>query len=149
MKIQHVLVATDLSDASFRACAPVQEFAQAQGARLTLLHVVHSLSVTPHGAPLAPAVPPPDLDKHVEEARKALAGQIELQGWSKDTALEVEVGDDIADAVRDYVAAHDVDLVAVSTHGRTGFRHLVLGSVAESILRHSQVPVLVFPNPVA
>ena len=51
----------------------------------------------------------------------------------------------VAEAVTQYADTHDVDLIALTTHGRTGIRHLVLGSVAESILRHSHVPVLCFP----
>jgi nucleotide-binding universal stress UspA family protein len=37
-------------------------------------------------------------------------------------------------------------LIALSSHGRSGFRRLVMGSVAEAVLRHARVPVLVFPR---
>ena len=49
MKIQHILVTTDLSVEAERAFPPVQELAKAQGARVTLLHVVPALTVAPHG----------------------------------------------------------------------------------------------------
>ncbi|MFT5462408.1 MAG: nucleotide-binding universal stress UspA family protein [Planctomycetota bacterium] len=39
-----------------------------------------------------------------------------------------------------------MDLIALSSHGRSGFRRLVLGSVTEQILRHTSVPVMVFPR---
>jgi nucleotide-binding universal stress UspA family protein len=48
--------------------------------------------------------------------------------------------------VVDYAQQNDVDLIAMSTHGRTGFRHLALGSVAEAIIRHATVPVITFPR---
>lgn len=146
MKVNHIVVATDLSDLSFDACEPIREFAKEHSAKLTILHVVHMLSAVPHGAPLAPAVPPPDIDYNVRSARETLEKQRERRDWG-DVELAVEIGDDIAETVRDYAKDNDVDLVCVSTHGRTGFRHLVLGSVAEAILRHSKVPVMVFPNP--
>ncbi len=53
----------------------------------------------------------------------------------------------VAEAVADYANENDFDLIAISSHGRSGFRRLILGSVAEAILRHSHVPVLVFPRP--
>ena len=45
-----------------------------------------------------------------------------------------------------YAESEGFDLVAVSTHGHSGFRRLIMGSVAEKILRHVHVPVLVFPR---
>jgi nucleotide-binding universal stress UspA family protein len=59
---------------------------------------------------------------------------------------EVISGQRIPDAINHYAAAHDVDLIALSTHGRTGWRHLALGSVAEAVLRQAEVPVITFPR---
>ena len=55
---------------------------------------------------------------------------------------EGNVGDEILSAAE----ARRCDLIAMSTHGRSGFQRLVLGSVAEGVLRHSDVPVLFFPR---
>ncbi|MCA9721025.1 MAG: universal stress protein, partial [Gemmatimonadetes bacterium] len=49
-------------------------------------------------------------------------------------------------AIAEYARTHEVDLIAMSSHGRTGFRHLVLGSVSEAVIRHADRPVLVFPR---
>jgi nucleotide-binding universal stress UspA family protein len=49
--------------------------------------------------------------------------------------------------IRSYVADHDVDLVVVGTHGRTGFDRYVLGSVAEALVRTAPVPVLTVRGP--
>ena len=103
--------------------------------------------MAPHGAPLAPAITPPDTSSHVEQARAVLEEQRTLLGEGVDVEVEVLAETSVPKTVAHYAAAHDVDLIALSTHGHTGFRHLVLGSVAESILRHSEVPVLTFPQP--
>jgi nucleotide-binding universal stress UspA family protein len=53
--------------------------------------------------------------------------------------LEVELGDPVETILRHTAG---MDLVVISTAGRTGLRHLVIGSVAERIVRHSPIPVL-------
>jgi len=146
MKIRHILLTTDLSQEAVRAFVPITALARELGARITLLHVVPDLTVTPHGAPMAPRQSAPDLPEQVHDARQELERQRTLLGVGAEATVEVITGDDVAVAVTDYASKHDVDLVALSTHGRTGFRHLVLGSVAEAILRHSTVPVLCVPR---
>jgi len=54
----------------------------------------------------------------------------------------VEYGPSIPRAIRSYIEDHDVDLVAVGTHGRTGLERYLLGSVTERLVRTSPVPVL-------
>ena len=146
MKIDHVLVTTDLSPDALRPLKPIAALARSLGARVTLLHVVQDLSVLPHGAPLAPAISPPDLARELERGRRELQKQRDALG--RDLVLELDVvsGNDTAQAIVDYAKEHRADMIALSTHGRTGFRHLVLGSVAEAVLRRSTVPVVVFPR---
>lgn len=146
MNIRHVLVTTDLSPDSLRPCEPIADLARRLGARITLLHVVQDLRVAPHGAPLAPGMSAPDLEREKESARRALEEQRSTFG--ADLAVEPAVvsGNDTAQAIDDFAKKNGVDLIALSTHGRTGFRHLALGSVAEAVLRRSPVPVVVFPR---
>jgi nucleotide-binding universal stress UspA family protein len=146
MKIDHILVATDLSPESLRPCAPVSGLARQVGARITLLNVVQDLRVAPHGAPLAPAMSAPDVDRDIHHAKLALEEQRATVDADLDVKLDVVADNDTAQAIVDYAKKHQVDLIALSTHGRTGFRHLALGSVAESVLRRSPVPVVVFPR---
>lgn len=146
MKIRHILLTTDLSDASNRPCEPVAALAAQHGARITMLHVVADLQIAPHGAPLAPPVSAPDVSGRVKEAREAVRREIEALKWDVECSADVIAGAEIGDAVAKYAREHDVDLIALSTHGHTGFRRLVLGSAAEEILRHAPVPVLAFPR---
>ncbi|MGB0685369.1 MAG: universal stress protein, partial [Planctomycetota bacterium] len=75
----------------------------------------------------------------LEKLRPLLGADVEVECA---TTLSTEFGR----AVADYAADHGCDLIIMSTHGRTGFRRLVLGSVAEAVLRHSPVPVLCVPR---
>ena len=51
---------------------------------------------------------------------------------------------DRARAILDFAEANDVDLIAMSTHGRRGIGRLVAGSVASSVLHHAKVPVMMY-----
>jgi nucleotide-binding universal stress UspA family protein len=88
----------------------------------------------------------PDLGEDIAGARRALEGQRASLGAGLEIGLDVATGNDTAQAIAEYAEEHAVDLIALSTHGRSGFRHLALGSVAEAVLRRSRVPVLVFPR---
>lgn len=147
MKFSHILLTTDLSDESLRAFAPAADLARESGAKLTLLHIVQDVQVAPHGAPLAPPVSAPDVGNLVDAARQRLNDQKALLGSGIEVDCDVSASPDIAERVASFAKEHDCDLIALSTHGRSGFRRFVLGSVAEAILRHAHVPVLCFPRP--
>lgn len=147
MKIAHILVATDLSQESMSCISPVAELARSVGARITLLHVLDTLEPIPHGAPFAPPLQEVGTSGTMESARTRLEERRKAFGSGIDLRVDLVSGADTAEQITQYAVAHDVDLITVATHGRTGFRHLVLGSVAEAVIRHSRVPVLVFPRP--
>lgn len=146
MKIQHVVIPTDLSSEGQRPCGPVVAFARNIGARITLLHVVQDYRFVPHGAPFAPAVSMPEVSEDVRAAQTSLEAQARELGAGPEVKIEVITAEKTAEGICAYAKAHGADLIALSTHGRTGLRHLALGSVAEAVLRHSEVPVLAFPR---
>ncbi len=150
MKITNVLLATDLSEESERPYAEVAQLAERFGATVTLLHVLEDVITTGHGAPLvAPISSPlclPDrdevcelLEQHAAKLRASVDAKCEVK-------CDVIGGIRVAEAITKYAGEHGVDLLAVSTHGRSGFRRMMMGSVAELVVRHSPVPVLVFPR---
>ena len=147
MNVRHVLLTTDLSTEATRPYEPVRELAKALGARVTLMHVVLDLQITPHGAPFAPAISSPDLGKELQSANEEMAKLREAFGADVEVSTEVIAAPDVAKGICAWAKKHDVDLIAISTHGRKGWRHLALGSVAEQVLRHSDVPVLSFHRP--
>lgn len=145
MKLKHIVISTDLSEASCQALQPAVELARENRAKLTLLYVLEEVYIAPHGAPLVPPVTPITSDEREKAASKALADWRTKLGV--EAHIEVLSADDIAQAISKYTLEKQADLLCVATHGRTGFRHLVLGSVAESIIRNSKIPVLIFPQP--
>lgn len=136
--LEKILIPLDGSPLADRIIAPLQPtLAQAE---VTLLGVVPSW-ILPLDHP--PGQNPLTLTrKHLGERRDELLAR-------GVTALErLAVGDDAAAKILDFAREHGSTLIAMSTHGRTGASRLVRGSVAERVLRHSPVPVLL-ANPFA
>lgn len=147
MNVRHILLTSDLSSESLQPSAAVSALAKTLGARITVLSVVQEMKMVPHGAPMAQPIVPFDVTEDVREAEKALQDQARALGTDVDYDTDVVTGDKVHKAICRYAQEHDVDLICMSTHGRTGFRHLALGSVAEAVLRHATVPVLCYPLP--
>ena len=142
--IDHILLTTDLSGEALRPFEPVLELAEFLKSRVTVLHVLPVLQAIPYGAPLAPPVSPPDLPQSLAKARSSVEEQCSSLEYGVDPSIEVLSHEDPARGIVEYASENEVDLIALSSHGRTGFRRATLGSVAERVLRHSAVPVLSF-----
>jgi nucleotide-binding universal stress UspA family protein len=132
-------VPVDFSDYSKRAVEEAGDLASRNGARVTLLHVIEL-------PPVFRGSPPADLVKGVEADAKAklddLAELIEARTRTQVTRL-VRTGSAAGQILG---VLHDdptFDLVVAGSHGRTGFQRLMLGSVAEKLVRFAARPVLV------
>jgi nucleotide-binding universal stress UspA family protein len=146
MPFDKILLTSDLSDESLRAFAPLSEFAASQDAKITMLHVVEEIPVVPHGAPLAP----------IQYASGGVGVAGDPDTWLADhrkvfpdgmvTETRVVQSFNVAKTIAEVAVKDGFDLIALSTHGRTGFRHMILGSVAEKVLQHAKCPVLVYPR---
>ena len=147
MNLQHILLTTDLSDEALRPFESVMHLAKAMGAKVTVLHVVQDVPLAATGAPFAPPISVPNLDREAERARERLAEQCADLPGGVEIALEIITHEHPAHGIVEYAVENDVDLIALSTHGRTGLRRLALGSMAEEVLRRSKVPVLSFHRP--
>lgn len=138
-KLQRILVPIDFSDCSNKALQYAMPFAKQFDATIVLLHVVQ------------PYVPVPEMstvDVGLLEAELRTSGANQLaalkQRLGDQTPVETElrVGHphlQIISAAGDL----DIDLIVLSTHGRTGLAHVFMGSVAERVVRHATCPVLV------
>jgi nucleotide-binding universal stress UspA family protein len=155
---KRILVATDFSLASEEALALACALARAEGADLDVLHVAASpLLVPPDLAvtadPFVSPTPPVgdaltwlDLtQKAAREEMDRLEALAERRGICI-TRARVEVGNPAA-RVLEVLEREPYRMVAVGTHGRRGLSHLMLGSVAESITHHAEVPVLIVHRP--
>lgn len=144
----HLLTPLDGSELAAQALTHAQAIAQRSGARLTLLQVI------PNVAALAqePALPPGRLTAALhtqtlqsqwqEQARAALeqtAQAITDQGVTADAAVVVAHP---PDGILDYAQTHAVDLIVMSTHGRSGLARWVYGSVAARVVQAAACPVL-------
>src|SRR5690606_15572057 len=118
--------------------------ARARGSRVTILHVVEYVEALPHGAPLAPPLPSPDLERRLAEARQKLESQ-RVDFGDVPVQCDVIARGNVAEGIAGDAERTRADLVAISSHGRSGCRHFVVGGVAEALLGHSTVPVLVYP----
>lgn len=143
MNPKHILLPTDLSELSLRPIERAPELFE--GRKVTLLHAVESIPVMATGSPFAPPLEDPAVGPKLEAARESLKELAKTLPASQEVNIETltcrHEGKDIAA----YASKNDVDLIVVSTHGRTGLRRFALGSVAEAILRHATMPVLAFP----
>lgn len=143
----HILVATDLSDASSPALSKALDFAQRLGAKLTLIHVFDPAPLVPPIAIPAPRGLEASLEKEMaERIQKELETLRNTRLAGTDAAVVLEKHPNPALAICEYAAKHGVDLIVVGTHGRTGISHVLIGSVAERVVRHAKVPVLTVPS---
>ncbi len=146
MKLDRILLTTDLSDESLRAFAPLASLAKAQGSAVTLLHVVEDTTIMPRGAAFAPPISLPGAEADTHRAEEWLAARADNALAGLPVEVHVIRAPNVAEAVAHYAREHNYDLIAMATHGRTGFRALVMGSVAAAVLRHADRPVLIFPR---
>jgi nucleotide-binding universal stress UspA family protein len=140
-----ILCPTDLSDALLRPLTYAAAFARWYEARLTVLHVVPTLepmavaSVTFNG-PMQMVLP-----MSREEVLGELRRITDSAGiGSSGVVLSAHEGNP-ARSIVDQAVAISADLVVMGTHGRRGFERLLIGSVAEKVLRKAPCPVLLVP----
>ena len=146
MKIRKILVPTDLSPEGERAFPAVAELALQSHAAVLLLHVVENPSLSSAGAGPFPLHMLPGTVQEVQRVQELLEQRRGSFPKGVEVSVEALVAPSVPQAIAHHAQRNDCDLIALSSHGRSGFRRLVLGSVAEAVLRHSPVPVLVFPR---
>lgn len=143
LPVKNVLVPLDGSSLSLAVIPHAVEIARKFGARLVLLRAVLPGAAAPHARAGAGQEEVAEKFSDVDQARRALediAAEIRALGVEVGTVVDQ---DEPAKAILDTVRFHAIDLVAMTTHGRTGLTRLVVGSVAETVLRDAKVPLLV------
>jgi nucleotide-binding universal stress UspA family protein len=137
--MKRILVPTDFSPHSEAALAMARDLAGRYGAHVTLLHVCPlPLPVYEGGG----GTSPDQLEQLVEEAGQALARtrtRVGADGAELDTVVSIG---DVPDEILRHASEQGCDLIVIGTHGRRGLRRLMLGSVAEQLVRRAEVPVL-------
>ncbi|UCF18672.1 MAG: universal stress protein [Gemmatimonadota bacterium] len=143
-RFEHILVATDGSEAAAGATDQAMQIARLFEARVTLLRVVSmpaglSSPYIPHAARMDRET----TDRRREEARSFLDELTARLGGTAPMDARVELAYHPARGILDAVEELGCDLVALGTHRRPRLARIVLGSVADKVVRASPVPVLV------
>lgn len=142
LTIRRVLHPTDFSQASEAALRLAAALARDHAAQLILLHAIEPPAVGSSGAVPAPPPAPPPSVAEVQQQLAALAAT--LQGVA--TECRVEEGP-AADAILAAARETGCDVIVMGTHGRTGLARLLVGSVAEQVVRKAPCPVLTVKAP--
>jgi nucleotide-binding universal stress UspA family protein len=144
-----ILVPHDFSSCANHAAALARDVARTHGARIVLIHVAQlplgldpDSIVTPEGGAPMPARQFAVLGatEHLED----LATRIRKEGI--EVRAQIMIGDTVDEIVR-AADRTDADVIVMGTHGRTGVKRIVIGSVAEKVVRLSPVPVLTLREP--
>jgi universal stress protein A len=137
--LKKILVPVDFSERSRKAVQYALTFAAESKAELLFVHIVE------------PYIPPPDIVMVESAALESIALRAakkymrQLVAESEPVVScksEIRIGKPWVEIIK-LAKETDTDLIVVSTHGRTGFAHLLMGSTAEQIVRHAGCPVLV------
>ena len=140
--IHRILVPTDFSEPAHAALKWATTLAKEFDSKLYLLHVVPEPYAYPWGTELS-SLPLNEILTQSEEAARQRLGELAVEtGLPADRlAISAVVGTPV-DQVIALVKEEKIDLVVLGTHGRGPVGHLLLGSVAERVVRRSPVPVL-------
>jgi universal stress protein A len=143
VSLRRILFPTDFSDPAKEAQQYACTLAEKFDAQLHALHIVHDPFHSIPAARVSWAVPEhDDLKQHVESARLHLLRELGDEWTDRRRAVcSVKLGLP-AEEILNYVDQHEIDLIVIGTHGRRGLSHMLLGSVAEKLVRIATCPVL-------
>jgi nucleotide-binding universal stress UspA family protein len=133
---QKVVVPVDFSDESFTAVRTALELVD-NPEHVVVVHVLQDLSPMEPGEIWGTI----DHETRIRHTTNALRERLAEKGHDN-VATDVVLGDP-GHEVADLAAREKADLIVLTSHGRTGLRHLLIGSVAERVIRLAHCPVLV------
>jgi len=134
VSFKNILLATDFSDASEKAFKFATAIARLHSSKIYLVHVI-----PPGSNSLIPQIPGHRLRHEAEREMETLASRSEFKQIAHETVLRVGSVWSVLSAV---IRGQNIELVVLGTHGRGGLKKLVLGSVAEEVVRRAGCPVI-------
>ena len=145
--LKNILVATDFSEPSNTALAYGRDLARQYGAALHVLNVEDDIT-TRYSLDMSPMYLP-EVQKDIEKAAQLRVDNLltdeDRTQLNARTAIRVSIAPAIE--IVDYAREHTIDLIIVGTHGRGAVAHLLMGSVAERVVRTAPCPVLTVRHP--
>ncbi|MFQ5795380.1 MAG: universal stress protein [Candidatus Bipolaricaulia bacterium] len=136
---KNILLPTDGSDCAEQAVLYVKGLATQYGATVHVLHVINTPLVLS-----LPGVPQERVKDSMREEGKRIIEKVIQELGSLSAEGRVQDGDP-AEQIIAYTEEMEIDLIVMGTHGRSGLERILLGSVAEAVVRMSPVPVMVIP----
>lgn len=141
--VKRILVPTDFSETADKALVYAKDLATRIGASLHLVHVFKDPYAVAACAPEGYATVPAEMhERALEEVRERLLERLDADEEQQFRGSRGVVRGLTAPQIVDYAANQDIDLIVIGTHGRRGVAHLLLGSVAEHVVRTAACPVL-------
>ncbi len=144
--IEKILCPVDFSESSDHALHYARAFAEAYGSRLVLLHVVEMPFLPSYSTAGIPELyfPVDEIRTQCRERMDKLVKKHSGEGF--DISGHVTVGAPFIEVVRK-AKEDEFDLIVLGTHGHSGLKHLLIGSVAEKVVRKAPCPVLTVKHP--
>jgi nucleotide-binding universal stress UspA family protein len=142
VELHRILLPTDLSEHSAAATPYACSLAERFGAELHLLYVFEQHT----GSTYVPGLPLPAADSDMQQLKQqvaeSMADWIDDDWDSKHTVVRATREGTAFVEIIQYAKEQDIDLIVMGTHGRSGVPHLLVGSVAEKVVRKASCPVL-------
>lgn len=151
--MNHVLVTTDFSAGSLHAFPHVVEYVESHGkdsTKCTLIHILDDVTSGSQFKLAAAVIESHGIDDELEEeAKKKLSDFKEkyFAGIDVEPLVLKAKKTNVHEALLEWAEKNNVTQIVTATHGRTGVSHAILGSVTETLIRNSRIPVLVIPVP--
>lgn len=144
---QRIFIAVDGSETSRHAFEAALALARSEGAELQPYYVVENTAIYYSAPGYDPSAVRNQLVAQGNELAKDFTQQMQAAGVKGAMKIgEVSALSDVSSLILDGAKAFDADLLVLGTHGRRGFKRLVLGSVAEQCVRQATLPVLLIPS---
>jgi len=148
VKVRSILLPTDFSDCANFALPYAAGIARATGASLLAVHVVETVVPAVGYSGVSEPLPIADISEQLEEsAEREMPRVAECEECAGLNVEEMIVHGDAATEIVRVARERRVDLIVISSHGRTGLGRILFGSTAEAVVRHATCPVLVVKPP--
>lgn len=145
--IKKILCPTDFSEPSLLAISAATELAGLTGAEILLVHVVSPLPASPHPGALSAFDTAAYLKEMLTHGRASMERLVKERIPGKVPSRSMILTGNPSGEIARVAEDEGVDLVVIATHGLTGWRRFVFGSVAERVVRTASCPVLTVPAP--
>jgi universal stress protein A len=139
-KITTILCPIDFSDVSLKAVDYAKAFASVTGASIFLLHIVEPVPMPPVDTSLNYVEVEDVLEKAAEKDLNALKSSLAAEGAKVDGTMEIGKA---ADIIIEKASELNANFIIMGSHGRKGLNRLIMGSVADAVIRRADCPVLI------